>query len=525
MEINYKILLVLSILPLLNKYLFWLFTIQLKEYRLDRFKEYLSTTQWKNAILNIWAYIEIPVIIFSIGYYINPIIENSIFNVLFYLLLFETIFVFSKIFKKKIFFPKITFRLVLTLSIVILLNIFIFFIINNLYLFITLNLFLPFLLIFLSIFISLPIVNNRKNKKIFAAKLKSKIIKDPIKIGITWSYWKSSVKEYLSQILESNDDVLSTPKNVNTELWVSDVILKKLKNKYKFFVVEMGAYKIGEIETLWEIVDHKYWFLTAIWNQHLALFWWIKNIIKWKSEIAKKVLENKWVLYVNWDDKNIRKVKFNKKLNLIKYWIKESCDAKSEIINIKKSITKFNFYYKWTKSTYKTNLLWTHNIINITWILAFCYDIWIDKEIIWKKLLNLKSPENTLFIIEKDNKTFIDDTYNLSEWWLFAWLEVLNYFDNINKKILILDDILELWNKSSEVHFNIWKKIGQKKMVDKIMYVWINYKQDFIKWLVSGGFKLSNLIDDLKLSEKNDILIFEWRKAKLSLNQILWKKH
>jgi len=246
--------------------------------------------------------------------------------------------------------------------------------------------------------------------------MKSKIFNKPTKIWITWSYWKSSVKEYLSQILEKNSKVLITPKNINTELWISDLIIKKLKDKYDYFVVEMWAYKIWEIETLWEIVDHKYGFLTAIWNQHLALFWWIKNTIKAKSEIELKVIQNKWILYINWDDKNIEKAKFNKKTYIVTYWIKEKCDAKSEIIEVKKAITKFNFYYKWSKTSYKTNLLWTHNIINITWVLAFCYDIWIDKEIIKNSLLDLKMPNNTLDIIKYNDSVLLDDTYNLSEW-------------------------------------------------------------------------------------------------------------
>jgi len=355
--------------------------------------------------------------------------------------------------------------------------------------------------------------------------MKSKIFNKPTKIWITWSYWKSSVKEYLSQILEKNSKVLITPKNINTELWISDLIIKKLKDKYDYFVVEMWAYKIWEIETLWEIVDHKYGFLTAIWNQHLALFWWIKNTIKAKSEIELKVIQNKWILYINWDDKNIEKAKFNKKTYIVTYWIKEKCDAKSEIIEVKKAITKFNFYYKWSKTSYKTNLLWTHNIINITWVLAFCYDIWIDKEIIKNSLLDLKMPNNTLDIIKYNDSVLLDDTYNLSEWWLYAWLEVLNSFvENWWKSFLIMDDILELWKKSPTIHFEIWKKIAKKKLVDKVFYVWINNKKDFINWLISGWYKIESIIKNLNKIWKNDVLLFEWRKSQLQLKNLIWKK-
>jgi len=525
MEINYKLLFLLSILPIFNKFLFWSFTIQLKEYRLDRFKDYIFTTQWKKAIFNFLIYLEIPVFIIVFWYYFNILFESIAFQLVSYLLLIETVFVISKIIRSKMIIPKFTSRLLITGFLLIFIELLLFYVLKNVYLFILINLLFSFLLIFLSIFISLPLVNYIKWKRIKKAISISHEFKKPIKIGITWSYWKSSVKEYLRQILEKDNKVLSTPKNINTEIWVSNLVIKKLKNKYDYFIAEMWAYKIWEINTLWEIVDHKYGFLTAVWTQHLSLFWWIKNTIKAKSEIANKVLENDWILYINWDNKNIKKAKFNKKLKIVSYWIKETCDAKSEIKSIKDNITKFDFYYKWTKTTFKTNLLWSHNIVNITWVIAFCFDIWISKDSIKDVLLEMEMPENTLNVINNKENILIDDTYNLSEWWLLAWLETLNSFTNIKNKVLIVDDILELWNKSKELHFDLWKKIAKRKLCDKVLYVGINYKNEFTKWLISWWFKFNDIIENLDKIKKDDILLFEWRRAKLNLNQILWKKH
>ena len=39
----------LSILPLAYKLSFWLYVVQLKEYRCDRLKDYLKTPQWKKS--------------------------------------------------------------------------------------------------------------------------------------------------------------------------------------------------------------------------------------------------------------------------------------------------------------------------------------------------------------------------------------------------------------------------------------------------------------------------------------------
>jgi hypothetical protein len=41
--------------------------------------------------------------------------------------------------------------------------------------------------------------------------------------------------------------------------------------------------------------------------------------MKAKSEIAEKVLKNKGILYINRNNKTVRKLKFTKKLNVVKY--------------------------------------------------------------------------------------------------------------------------------------------------------------------------------------------------------------
>ena len=105
MEINYELLIWLSILPILNKILFWFFTIQLKEYRFDRFKEYLFTNQWRKAIFNFLFYIEFPVFIFVFCYYFIPSFEIITFQVVIYLLLIESVFVLSKILRRKMIIP------------------------------------------------------------------------------------------------------------------------------------------------------------------------------------------------------------------------------------------------------------------------------------------------------------------------------------------------------------------------------------------------------------------------------------
>lgn len=525
MQEKYLILFLLSFLPFIYKYGFWLYVVQLKEYRVDRLKEYFTTKQWKNSLYNNWLFIEFPVLIFSIGYFINPLFEWVLINVIILFLLIESLFVWYKFFKNNIYLPKLTARLLISILLLLVILFIYYYLIDNIYFFILSSIIFTLFFILFAVFLSLPLVNYLKWKKIRKAIHKTKKKNKPIKVWITWSYWKSSVKEYLTQILEHDWLTLSTPKNINTELWISDLIINKLKNKYKYFVAEMWAYKIWEIDLLWKIVNHKYWFLTAIWNQHLALFWWIDNTIIGKSEISNSVLKNDWILYINWDSKEIKKAKFNKKLNIVKYWLKWKANAKSIITEETINNTKFIFLYKWKEHKYITNLVWKHNILNLTWILAFCYDIWIDNKIIKKSLKNLSTPENTQKIIKTKKHIIIDDTYNLSQEWLFAWLEVLQKYESKNwLKILIIDDILELWEQSENIIKKIWKKIWEKKLVDKVFYVWVNYNAHFINWLIKWWFNSKNIINNINQIKKHDIVLLEWRKSWKYLKILTWEE-
>lgn len=521
------IFLLLILIPLVYRFLFWSYVFQLKEYRTDRFKEYLWTLQWKKAIFSVFFYLEIFLFLVLILTYFFDFYYNTFQNILFVYFSLISLFYIVKIVYKKYFLAKNTNRqkllyFVCFLWIIFDLAFFYYFDLFETIYFLIYSFFIlifPYLIIFICNFLILPIVNFQKNKLINKAKTKSWNNKKTIKIWVTWSYWKSSVKEYLAYLLSENWKTLSTKENINTEMWVTNTILEKLSEKFDYFVAEMWAYKVWEIKLLWEIVNHKYWFLTAVWNQHIWLFWSLENIKKWKSEIALKVLENNWVLYVNWDNENIRSIKFPSWLKIVTYWVVKENDAISKIIWCDWELMEFEFIYKKKKFSLKTNLLWEHNIVNITWVLAFLFDIWVDIKTLKDKLLKLPKPKHTLKVSKKKGFTIIDDTYNLSVEWLFSWISVLKYFDW--EKILIVDDILELWKIARETHFEVWKTIWIMKQVDKVFYVWENYEDDFVKWLIDAWFDKESILKDLLNVSEKSILLFEGRKARNYID--FWK--
>jgi UDP-N-acetylmuramoyl-tripeptide--D-alanyl-D-alanine ligase len=522
---DYILLLIVSALPILYKYSFWLYAIQLKEYRWDRFKEYLTTPQWFSAIFSFWFLIELPLIIATSTIFFDPMFEIIIYPVIFYFLIIQNIFVIWKMIRKKIIKPKMTSRLLITVFILwigIIGTIYYILLWTHYkltYIYIFSSLLISPIIIFIAILITLPLVHFLKNRRIKRAINKSKNTTKPVKIWITGSYGKSSIKEFLGSILEKEWNTLKTPENNNTEMSVSALINNKLNNTYDYFVAEMWAYKRGEIQTLGKIVNHKHWFLTSVGTQHIGLFWNIENTKTAKAEIAEKVLKNEWNLYINRENEHIRKIKFNKKLNTVKYWNHKWSDTKYKIIKTNLSETQFELEYKKKKYTFKTNIIWEHNILNISWVIACCLDLWIEEKNIKKHLTSLTSPKNTLEIIKTKNYTLINDSYNLPENGLLAALKVLNTLEG--EKILIMDDIFELWKKSEEIHKNLWKKIAQEKSIDKVCYIWKNFKKHFTKWLKEWWLKELDIIQSLDTLKKGSIILFEWRNSKKYFDKLI----
>ncbi|HEX7568205.1 MAG TPA: Mur ligase family protein, partial [Anaerolineaceae bacterium] len=70
---------------------------------------------------------------------------------------------------------------------------------------------------------------------------------NPVVIGITGSYGKTSTKEILGHILAARYEVYKTPRSYNTLMGICKVIREELKPGQRYFIVEMGAYKPGEI--------------------------------------------------------------------------------------------------------------------------------------------------------------------------------------------------------------------------------------------------------------------------------------
>ena len=269
------------------------------------------------------------------------------------------------------------------------------------------------IIVLIANFINSPIEYLGKKYYINQAK---KIIRDMpnlIVIGVTGSYGKTSVKNFLTKILSSKYEVLTTPKNYNTTMGVVKTIRENLKPIHQVFICEMGATNIGDIKEICDIVKPKIGIITAIGPQHLESFKTIDNIIKTKLELANSVAENGGVTFLNYSNEYLEKEQIKGKF--VTYGINnEKLDYNSYNLKSSSKGISFTTLYKKTKEeiNFKTKLIGKHNVINITAAISVADYLEVPLNKMIRAVREIESVEHRLKPILNGKMTIIDDSYN-----------------------------------------------------------------------------------------------------------------
>ncbi len=126
-----------------------------------------------------------------------------------------------------------------------------------------------------------------------------------IVIGVTGSYGKTSVKEYLATVMSQKFITLKTEASKNSPIGIAEAMLRSLHDRHQAFVVEMGAYKKGEIAHMARMVKPEIGILTAINPQHQDLFGSMETTMQAKYELMLGLTGRK-IAIVNLDDTRTR---------------------------------------------------------------------------------------------------------------------------------------------------------------------------------------------------------------------------
>ena len=119
------------------------------------------------------------------------------------------------------------------------------------------------------------------------AQKKLKRRPDLIKIGITGSYGKTSVKNILAQLLSTRYRVVASPASFNTPMGLARTVNENLQDDTQILIMEMGARRVGEIRELCEILQPRYGIITSIGACHLETFGDVATVAQTKAELLQ----------------------------------------------------------------------------------------------------------------------------------------------------------------------------------------------------------------------------------------------
>ncbi len=346
-------------------------------------------------------------------------------------------------------------------------------------------------------------------------------------IGITGSYGKTSTKYILQQILSKKYNTLMTPDSYNTPMGICKVIRGDLAHEHEMFIVEMGAYKQGDIKELCRLAPPTIGILTAVGPQHLERFKSIKNTAKAKYELIE-ALPPEGLAVINYDNDICAELADNTtSVSVIRYSM-EAKHSENELISYKATnITQNDKGLSFSVSDdetgpveVKTKLLGKHNVSNILAAIAVSRKCGMSFDEIRSALETLEPVPHRLELKPSvTGVTVIDDSFNSNPEGARAALEVLTDFvrENGGKKVLVTPGMVELGDREYDEN----KRLGihAAKVCDLVILVGNETTVPILEGLKHENFpekqicKVKNLSDAQAQLAQNlkpgDVVLFE----------------
>ena len=107
----------------------------------------------------------------------------------------------------------------------------------------------------------------------------------PLVVGITGSYGKTSTKRYLADLVSGSKVVVASPKSFNNQAGLARAVNETLTSGTEVFIAEMGTYGQGEIAAMCRWLRPSIAAITAIGPVHLERFRSLDRTLAAKREI------------------------------------------------------------------------------------------------------------------------------------------------------------------------------------------------------------------------------------------------
>jgi len=259
------------------------------------------------------------------------------------------------------------------------------------------------------------------------AKQKLKTRKELTIVAITASYGKTSIKNYLYQVLNKHFNTYMTPRSVNTIGGIVKDVNDDLPANTQIYIAEAGARVQGDIEEITMFLEPQIAIIGSVGEQHIEYFKTLDNIIYTKMEILKSPRLERGFVHESVPIKTYDTItKFPNNLNITRsdlngIWFEIEINSKVE--------------------HFHAPILGSFNAINLTSVILTSIELGMSVDDVKIALDKIKPVDHRLHLSKVHGKLILDDSFNGN---LEGMLEAVKISSTYEKrKIIITPGLIE----------------------------------------------------------------------------------
>lgn len=332
-------------------------------------------------------------------------------------------------------------------------------------------------------------------------------------VAVTGSVGKTTTKDFIYTVLSAKYNTHRNEGNQNNEIGVPNTLFA-LTAQHEAAVIEMGMCGFGEIRSLVRQVKPKIGVITSIGVSHIEQLGSRENILKAKLEICEGLPDGA-PLFLCGDNDLLCTVR-DERLKIYRYGImNKKCDIRAFDIANEGDRTRFTITSPWGEYEAVIPTVGNHNVMDALAAFSVGCVMGIEPLAAARALTKYTPSGMRQKVVHFNGYTVVEDCYNCSPDSLRAAALTLSSYTTNGRSILVVSDMLELGEKSAEMHLECGRFIA-KQQID-MLFACGELSKNIVKGAESEGMERCFCYDNKQMLA--DALIPSLRK-----NDVVWFK-
>ena len=258
-------------------------------------------------------------------------------------------------------------------------------------------------------------------------------------VTITGSFGKTTTKLLCESVLEEKKEFFSNHANNNSIHTVAENIMKNMDPEYEYYIQEVGAVRVGTIETEATYLRPDISIVTNVRGHHLANYGSLENVFRDKMQIVEK-LNTGGLAIVNFDDEKIAAYDYKCRFSSFGIETDKPVTYRGKNIVQNGELLEMDIEYSGGTAHAAVRLAGEYNAYNVLAAFAFGKEAGFSDREICESLMNCKMTGTRQNLIKYGSNTFFVDCYNVANETIINSMKVITGIkpENSGRRIAIV---------------------------------------------------------------------------------------